>query len=107
MRPQPAFVDSETHPHICGSCESPLVQPLEWRRAGASHWQVELRCPECEWCGTGVFDEETVARYDVELERGCDALLADLARLSVANMEDDVERFVTALHAGHILAEDF
>ncbi len=35
------------------------------------------------------------------------AVLADLKRLSHANMAEDIERFVAALHAGHILPEDF
>ena len=54
-----------------------------------------------------MFDEETVERFDEELDRGTEALVRDLLRLMRANMEDDVERFVTALHADAILPEDF
>ncbi len=34
-------------------------------------------------------------------------LIEDLASLTRANMENEIERFITALYADHILAEDF
>jgi hypothetical protein len=48
-----------------------------------------------------------VDRFDIELDRGTDMLIEDLARLMRANMEDEIERFVSALYADHVLAEDF
>jgi hypothetical protein len=108
-QPEPSAcpVDPEYNPHICGACSSELVQPVEWEPAGSSHWQIQLRCPECEWAGTGVFDNETVARFDEELEEGSEQLLDDLRTLSRTNLEDEVERFSAALHADLILPEDF
>jgi len=93
--------------HICGGCGSHLVYPLDWAEAGARHWEVTLRCPECEWCGTGVFDQELVERFDTELDRGTAALVDDLKRLLHANMEDEICRFVTALQADAITPDDF
>jgi hypothetical protein len=93
--------------HVCGSCDARLVHPLAWEEAGALHWEVVLRCPDCEWVGTGVFDQAAVDRFDDELDRGTQALVRDLKRLMHANMEDEVERFVAALHAGHIEPGDF
>lgn len=93
--------------HICGSCGSDLVYPVEWDEAGATHWEVSLRCPNCEWTGTGIFEQEVVDRFDEELDRGTESLVRDLRRLIHANMEEDIERFVSALHAGHIVPEDF
>jgi hypothetical protein len=93
--------------HVCGACASPLVYPVDWEEAGSTHWEVSLRCPECEWCGTGVFGQEAVERFDEELDRGTEALVRDLKRLVQAHMEEDVERFVTALQADHIVPEDF
>jgi hypothetical protein len=34
-------------------------------------------------------------------------MLRDLQRLTQANMADQIERFAQALHADHILPEDF
>ena len=93
--------------HVCASCDSELVYPVEWDEAGATHWEVSLRCPNCEWNATGVYAQETVERFDEELDRGTEALVRDLKRLMTANMEDEIERFVRALDGNHVLPEDF
>lgn len=93
--------------HICGECDSKLVYPTDWEQAGPSRWDVELRCPDCECTSSGTYEQEVVERFDEELDRGTEALVRDLRQLMRANMEDEAERFTTALHAGHILPEDF
>ena len=93
--------------HVCGGCDSDLVYPTEWEEAGPTHWEVSLRCPNCEWSGTGVFEQDLVERFDEELDRGTEALVRDLKRLMTANMEDEIERFVRALEGNHVLPEDF
>ncbi len=104
--PSPAAT-VETGLHVCPECASRLVAPVAWEQAGPREWAVTIQCPNCEWWDADVFDEETVERFDEELDRGTEALVRDLLRLVRANMEDDVERFVAALHAGAILPEDF
>jgi hypothetical protein len=91
----------------CPVCASRLVYPVEWDEAGPRHWEVTLRCPECEHLGGGTYDQAAVDRFDEILDDGTDALVRDLKRLMRANMEDEVERFTAALHAGAILPEDF
>ena len=93
--------------HVCGTCDSELVYPVEWEEAGATHWEVVLRCPNCEWAGTGVYEQQVVERFDEELDRGTEALVRDLKRLMQANMEDEIERFINALEGDHVLPEDF
>jgi hypothetical protein len=93
--------------HMCGTCDSSLVYPVEWDEAGATHWEVTLRCPNCEWSGTGVFEQDVVERFDEELDRGTEALVRDLKRMMHANMEDEIERFVSALEGDHIVPDDF
>jgi hypothetical protein len=93
--------------HVCSDCDSELVYPVDWEEAGETHWEVSLRCPNCEWTGTGVFEQDVVERFDEELDRGTEALVRDLKRLMQANMEDEIERFVLALQADHIVPEDF
>jgi hypothetical protein len=99
--------EAATDLHICGSCASSLVYPTEWEEAGATHWEVTMRCPNCEWVGTGIFEQDLVERFDEELDRGTEALVRDLKRLAHANMEDEIERFTTALLEDHIVPEDF
>ena len=99
--------DNDHDLHLCGTCNADLVYPVEWEEYGATHWSVTLRCPNCEWCGTGIFQQELVERFDEELDRGTEALVRDLKRLMHANMEEEVERFVHALDENLILPEDF
>ncbi len=101
------MVETASDLHVCSACGSGLVYPMEWEEAGTSHWEVALRCPNCEWFATGVFEQEVVERFDEELDRGTEALVRDLKRLMHANMEDEIDRFVSALHAGHIVPDDF
>lgn len=93
--------------HLCGSCNSDLVYPLDWEEVGATHWQVTLRCPNCEWAGTGVYEQAVVEAFDEELDRGTESLVGDLRRLMQANMEEEIDRFVSALQADALLPEDF
>jgi predicted RNA-binding Zn-ribbon protein involved in translation (DUF1610 family) len=93
--------------HVCPRCASETVFPLEWQEAGCEHWEMTLRCPNCEWIGGGIFEQELVERLEEILDHGTEALVRDLKRLTQANMEDETERFVNALGADAILPEDF
>lgn len=93
--------------HVCPACEGALVYPIAWDEAEDGRWEVTLRCPDCEWRRTGVWPQEVVDRFDEQLDRGTATLVADLKRLTRANMEEETDRFVRALRAGAILPEDF
>jgi hypothetical protein len=93
--------------HVCPRCESALVYPMDWEQVGDSHWELNLRCPNCEWTGQGVFGQQAVEQLDIELDSGTQVLVRDLRHLMHANMEDEIERFSAALHAGHIWPMDF
>jgi len=93
--------------HMCPDCDADLVYPTQWSEVDRARWEVALRCPNCEWTHTGVFDQDTVERFDEELDRGTDNLVEYLKRLIRANMEEEIDRFADALGADHILPEDF
>jgi hypothetical protein len=93
--------------HICPECDRDLVYPVEWEESSETHWEVLLRCPNCEWTEVGTFDQPTVDRFDEQLDTGTEILLHDLKRLERSNMEDEIEIFARALDAGAILPEDF
>jgi hypothetical protein len=101
--------ETTTDPELCrcGGCGSMLVQPIDWSLIGRSHWRVVLRCPNCEWSGTGVFGQEAVDRYDRELDRGTRKLQATLTRVSRACMEAEIETFAAALENDLIVPFDF
>jgi hypothetical protein len=93
--------------HVCPECSSVLVQPVEWFEQTDRCWQVSLRCPECEWWSTERFSQPEVDRFDEDLDRGGQALVEDLRALTRANMEEESDRFLEALHGDLILPEDF
>jgi hypothetical protein len=93
--------------HVCPECDRALVYPVEWEEVSPTHWEVLLRCPNCEWNELGVYDQTTVDRFDEELDLGTEALLRDLQRLTKANMEEEADRFASALSSDLILPEDF
>jgi hypothetical protein len=93
--------------HACPGCSSVLVQPVNWHEQGDGHWNVELRCPECEWWGRDSYSQDEVDHYDEELDRGGQELIEDLRALTRANMEEEAERFASALASDSVLPEDF
>jgi hypothetical protein len=99
--------EAEEHLHICGRCGSDFVHPVQWSETGPRHWQVMLRCPECEWSGTGIFSQDAVDRLDAELDRGIAVLARQLRRMVHDNLAEEIDRFAVALHAGFVLPEDF
>lgn len=106
-RRAPAPARREGALHVCPCCDSELVFPTDWAPADSGNWAVELRCPDCEWLGGGVFAQLVVDRFDEALDEGTQQLLTDLQLLSRANMEEQVENFVAALWAGDIQPVDF
>ncbi len=98
---------AERRLHICPDCASELVYPIAWEQADGSRWEVSLRCPNCEWSVTDLFEEGAIRDFDETLDRGTQALVDDLRHLTRGNMEEDVERFAGAIEADHVLPEDF
>jgi hypothetical protein len=100
-------VEPDQDLHVCPDCASELVYPISWDEAGTDRWQVELRCPDCETIREGVYAQATVDAFDERLDMGSDALMADLRRLTRANMAAEIDSFAAALHNDAILPEDF
>ena len=92
---------------LCPSCQSDLVQPVAWSEADGARWELVLSCPNCWWEDEGVFTQEQVEALEEHLDDGLADMLDDLQRLAQANMAEQVDRFITALHGDHILPEDF
>ena len=105
--PVPAPERDRADLHICPECDRALVYPVEWEEASATHWDVVLRCPNCEWSAVGLYDQETVDRFDEQLDKGTEALVRDLKSLTRANMEEEIERFASALGSDAIWPMDF
>ena len=83
------------------------MQPVSWQERGDGIWDLELRCPQCEWRGRDSYSLEELDRYDEELDRGAKQLIEDLHSLTRANMNEEADRFAMALASDSILPEDF
>lgn len=103
------YADEAADPglHVCPQCRSELVQPVDWAEAPQGYWELLLQCPNCFWLDEGVFDQDQVDALEERLDEGLTEMLADLRRLTQANMSEEIERFAAALNADLILPEDF
>jgi predicted RNA-binding Zn-ribbon protein involved in translation (DUF1610 family) len=107
VRPAGPAPSTQDDLHVCPECASHLVFPTDWAPAERRRWSVELRCPDCEWRGGGIYDQAIVDRFDEQLDVGTESLVEDLQLLSRSNMEEEIDRFADALQADAILPEDF
>lgn len=93
--------------YVCPTCRGELVQPLEWSECEEGRWELTLECPNCWWTESSVYERDQVERLEDKLDEGLADMIADLKRLSQANMAADVDRFIAAMQADLILPEDF
>ena len=91
---------------LCPQCASDLVYPVDWRERG-ERWELELRCPNCEWSERSTHTQEQVECFDEILNAGTDSLIGTLEKLTRENMEADIDRFVRALESDAIEPMDF
>jgi hypothetical protein len=92
---------------LCPSCGNERVQPVDWREVDEAHWELQVRCPDCRWNATAVFEQGEVERYDDVLAADTDRLIAELDRVTRENMEEHLERFRLALEHDAIEPMDF
>jgi len=71
------------------------------------HWEIERRCPECEWRETGIYEQEIVEWWDELLEAGTDSLIRELELIVSEEIDHEADRLREALAAGALLPEDF
>lgn len=99
-------VRKKTSAHVCRSCASSLIQPVEWLRLD-ERWEVLLRCPECEAVYRLVLGQADVNELSHNVEAGFGALLQDIEELDQELFRRSCEAFIEALHGEGILPMDF
>jgi hypothetical protein len=93
--------------HVCTSCASKLMHPVDWQELVPGRWSLLLRCPNCAIRRKGVFGTAAIERLDDELDRAASELLSDLKRITHRNMAEETELLVRALELDLIDAADF
>ena len=95
-------------PHLCRVCRRPFLVPLSIvPLVSQDAYVVELQCTNCEDATVTLLDETEMEHLDRELDRQSGRLRHALNEIRMADELDRVDRFVEALHAGHVLPEDF
>ena len=93
--------------HQCLICHADLVVPVRWDEADDDHWEVLLRCPECETYREVVVTNDLAKRYELDLERGMAEIASTLKRWERWEMIALLDTFVAALERDLIDAADF
>ena len=92
--------------HACPNCASIWSSRSTGTSRATGYWHVDLRCPECEWWGRGIYAQSEVepTTRSWTAAAGADRGPSSLTR---ANMEEEADRFAMALPSDRILPEDF
>lgn len=97
----------KTELKTCPLCKSKLVYPVERSQINDIEWKVLLLCPNCSCKREMVIDRETVRELLRSTRMGRESLMRELDNMQKKNMEEEAEKFVTALNQDHILPIDF
>ena len=92
---------------LCPACGGDRVHPLDWHEVSDMRWQLVVRCPDCRWRTSDVFEQPEVERYDDVLAADTDRLIEVLDRVTRENMTEQLERFRRALEHDAIEPMDF
>ncbi len=96
-----------TELQTCPLCRSKLVYPVERYQINDMEWKVMLLCPNCLCKRELVVDRETVRELLKNARIGRETLMKELDSMQKKNMEEEAEKFITALNRDHILPIDF
>jgi hypothetical protein len=80
---------------------------MDWVEVEDMRWKLSVRCPDCEWESTEVYEQPEVERYDDLLNDSTDRMIEELDRITRENMAEMVERFRYALDNDGITPFDF
>lgn len=109
--PQP----SEDHEHslaCCFKCGDDKMQMIDGysltdRDDPDDVFFVKMRCGNCEDETEQTASQSSVEDYDTTHDQGMRSIYADAELMSRARLRDETESFVSAIHHGYILPEDF
>ncbi len=97
----------KTELQACPLCKSKLVYPVERYQINDMEWKVMLLCPNCMCKRELVVDRETVRELLKNARVGREALMKELDNMQKKNMEEEADKFISALFKDHILPIDF
>jgi len=97
----------KTELQTCPLCKSSLVYPVERYQLNDLEWKVLMLCPNCLCKREMVVDRETVRELLKNARVGRESIMKELDNMQKKNMEEEADKFITALNKDHILPIDF
>lgn len=97
----------KTEIQTCPLCKSNLVYPVERYQMNDAEWKVMMLCPNCLCKRELVVDREAVRELLKTARVGREQLMKELDSMQKKNMEEEADKFISALHKDHILPIDF
>ncbi len=97
----------KTELQTCPLCKSSLVYPVERYQLNDLEWKVLMLCPNCLCKRELVVDRETVRDLLKNARVGREFIMKELDNMQKKNMEEEADKFITALNKDHILPIDF
>jgi hypothetical protein len=91
----------------CSDCGADFVYPVEWSPNDGGTWWMVLRCGACGASREATVPDDEAERYDRELDLAEHSIRLAADRLSKELLEEQADRFATALELDLIGAEDF
>lgn len=98
---------NKTELQSCPLCKSKLVYPIERCQLNDMEWKVMLLCPNCLCKREMIVDRESVRELLKNARVGRESLMKELDNMQKKNMEEEADKFITALNEDHILPIDF
>jgi len=96
-----------TELQTCPLCKSHLVYPVERYQMNDMEWKVLMLCPNCLCKQELIVDRETVRELLKNTRVGRESIMKELDNMQKKNMEEEADKFITALNKDHILPIDF
>jgi hypothetical protein len=94
--------------HLCRGCERPFVVPAAVLDVvGRDQYLMELQCNNCGLVVVSTHGEDVLEALDRELDRQRYDMQMALDVWEVTRQIEEIDAFTAALHADHILPEDF
>lgn len=97
----------KTEFQTCPLCKSNLIYPVERCQLNDIEWKVLMLCPNCMCKRELVVDRDTVRELLKAARIGRESLMKTLEGMQKKNMQDEADKFISALHRDHILPIDF
>lgn len=100
-------IDRTCAMRFCLNCNSDSMHLIEWEEDGPDHWEVLLKCGNCEVFRRDTFHQLEVEDYEEWLDDCMDEIQNAWRKSEHERMKDYCAEFIVLLNHDVIMPEDF